>query len=78
MEEKKLTDEEIVRIFEHCANNNDCEKCSCFYTEDKITGRFCHFETMDIDIKLLDLIHRLQAENERLTEELKYYRGELL
>lgn len=27
--------------------------------------------------RLVELFHRCEAENERLTEELKYYRGEL-
>lgn len=77
MEEKKLTDEEIVKIFEHCANNDDCEKCKCYYAEDKITGEFCHFETMDIYIKLLAIIHRLQSESVEQKAEIERLKAEI-
>ena len=63
MNEKKLTDEEIVKALENCLNGNYKTKCKdCYY--DKLDN-ICK----DMDRDLLDLIHRLQAENERLTEE---------
>ena len=94
MEEKKLTDEEIVKALEFCAKDSSClwdSKCPLRNDKD------CH---VTLSREALDLIHRLQGENkqlkcdsyrtswkakfleakkeiERLTEELKYYRGEL-
>ena len=75
MEEKKLnnevvaknaiTDEECIRVLEECfvrRGNGDCNKCEV-YTGNGLGDCMKH-----IAINALDLIHRLQAENERLTE----------
>ena len=73
MKEKKLTDEEIVKALANCVNGKYLTKCkNCHYYE---VERGC--QGMDID--LLDLIHRLQDENERLTDTLnQYINGELI
>ena len=62
MEEKKLTDEEIVKALECCAVGRKCRECP--YVIKKID---CFLWQM-VESDLLDLIHRLQDENERLTE----------
>lgn len=63
MEEKKLTDEEIVKELEHCLNGDYKTKCNgCHY--DKSKG-YCQ----DMDRDALDLIKRLQSENEILQKE---------
>ena len=60
MKEKKLTDEEIVKALEHCLNGDYKTKCKdCPYDNSE---NYC--QAMDRDV--LDLIHRLQAENEQL------------
>lgn len=57
MEEKKLTDEEIVKALENCVNGEYLTKCkNCYYNNDE-----CGCQGMDID--MLDLIHRLQSKN---------------
>lgn len=60
MEEKKLTDEEIVKALECCAVEpcEDCGNCPRFTKE-----KLCHKANAK---QSLDLIHRLQNENERL------------
>lgn len=73
-EEKKLTDEEIVKALEICSDvmstNYDASKCKkCPYFLKKID---C-VERSEKD--WLDLIHRLQDENERLTKERNEYKG---
>ena len=64
MEEKKLTDEEVVKALEVCGKDFECHNCpyvdECCERLDGSAGLL---------IQALDLIHRLQAENERLTEE---------
>ena len=62
MREKKLTDEEVIEALECCGSEEDCLSCPyhkknmlCYYTRCSDT---------------LDLIHRLQAENEELREKL--------
>lgn len=63
MEEKKLTDEEIVKALDNCVNGDYKTKCKgCPYDE---KADYC--KVMDRDT--LDLIHRLQGEIERLTRE---------
>ncbi len=60
MEEKKLTDEEIVKAYEHCyVNDGTCKSC-CLTDEDKLC--VSHED-------VLDLIQRQKAEIEWLTEE---------
>lgn len=61
MEEKKLTDEQIVKSAEYCANHLDCSKQCPLYT----TKNICCTTTFS------DLIHRLQSENENLKNELR-------
>lgn len=60
---KQLTDEEIIRALEYCAGEYGCGKdCPLCEISD------C---TWFISKHALDLIHRLQAENERLKTEFK-------
>ena len=62
MEEKKVTDEEIVKALECCSKNNpDCDNCPCSVGG----GSLCR----QPEQQALDIIHRLQDENKRLTEE---------
>lgn len=62
MEEKKLTDEEIVKAFEHCSHNRSCEYC--LHNDEVGSGEIvCRSRLMG---KACDLIHRLQSENESL------------
>ena len=71
MEEKKLTDEEIVKALELCANGL-CEKdCPAF---NLITGADCQDQMNNL---ALDLIQRLQSENERLTEKQVNLKAEI-
>ena len=56
MPDKKLTDTEIIKALE-CCIKDDCEKCPLGEIEDCITMT-----------DTLDLINRLQAENENLTK----------
>lgn len=60
MEEKKLTDEELVKALECCVKN-DCEKCPYL-----IKGFDCVI-SKQAENDVIDLIHRLQSENERLS-----------
>ena len=65
MPDKKLTDNEIKKALECCVNNTneDCNKCVCSGSN-----------VSCVDVLLtnaLDLINRLQAENERLTIRLR-------
>ena len=66
MEEKKLTDEEIVKALEICVKHR--ENC-----------RFdCDLKICDDDnflIKIVDLIHRLQSENEGQRKIIEYQDG---
>lgn len=59
-EEKKLTDEELVKALECCVKN-DCEKCPYL-----IKGFDCVISKQE-ENDVLELIHRLQSENERLS-----------
>lgn len=82
MEEKKLTDDTeidvgmIVKALECCKQKGGKDTCKYCYTcpasvwdfEDGITE--CN---VDLFQKALNLIHRLQSENERLTEERDEY-----
>ena len=60
-----MTDNEIVKALECCKNGtlNDCDGCPCFCDEDINTARECAENLMS---NSLDLINRIQAENERL------------
>ena len=57
MEEKKLTDDEIVKALECCEDdeNVNCEDCPLVRESCAVIRKYA-----------LDLIHRLQSENERL------------
>lgn len=60
MEEKKLTDEEIVKALEHCFHNRSCEYC--YHNDENGSGEIvCRSRLMR---KALDLIHRLQSDLE--------------
>lgn len=65
MEEKKLTDEEIVKALEHCATENTCRGCVKYNRETTIDYFKCMRDTRK---NVVDLIHRLQSENERLND----------
>ena len=70
-EEKKLTDEQIVKALEYCENSEGCIGGVC--------PLYCNGEDADCVRIATDLIHRLQAENERLTDTLnQYINGELI
>lgn len=58
MEEKKLTDEEIVKAFSNCADHNDCCECPLW---EEMKRRNCVCREI-----VLGVIHRLQSENELL------------
>jgi hypothetical protein len=60
-EEKKLTDEEIVKALECCANDEMCRECPYF-----IKGIDCGEQRSEKDY--LDLIHRLQGNYSNLKE----------
>jgi hypothetical protein len=62
MEEKKLTDEVIVKALEHCLHNRSCSYC---YNNDEVGSgeTVCRARLMG---KSINLIHRLQKENEEL------------
>ena len=66
-EEKKLTDEEIVKALEHCATENTCRGCVKHNGEPTIDYFKCIRDTRK---KVVDLIHRLQSENKTLKAEL--------
>ena len=62
MEEKKLTDEEIVKALDFCTVYEDCEECEY----DDIAG--CRSFLMR---NALELIHRLKNENESLKKQIE-------
>ena len=64
MEEKKLTDEEVVKALKCCSKSWDCNNCK---RDKENNNRFICSENLLKDC--LDLIHRLQAENEQLKDE---------
>lgn len=69
MQEKKLTDEEIVKALDNCVNGDYKTKCKgCPYDE---KADYC--KVMDRDT--LDLIHRLQSENEAQRKIIEYQDG---
>ena len=64
MNDKKLTDKEIVKALEYCINNDECgTDCPCFSEQKNMCGNY-----NGLLKQILDLINRLQAENERLQE----------
>ena len=66
MEEKKLTDEEVVKALERCAEDGVCEVCPYF-----IKGIDCAYQRREKDY--LDLIRRLQTEKEQLEAAVKLH-----
>lgn len=69
MEEKKLTDEDIIKALECCSETTACDKCPYFISKIDCVSK----QRSEKDY--LDLIHRLQDENERLTEENEILKG---
>lgn len=66
MEEKKLTDEEIIEAYSNCANHYDC--FDCLLMEEALRRiSICR-----------EVVHRLQAENERLTEKYENMHAEII
>ena len=68
MTDKKLTDNEIVKALECCIKSvtyNECEKCP--YYDDENEALVC---TGNLLTNAIDLINRLQKENERLKAEI--------
>lgn len=68
MEEKKLNDEEVLRVLEECfakVGKMKCKECKIHNGEGL---RDC---MKNVGTSLLDLIHRLQGENKRLIESNK-------
>ena len=64
MPDKKLTDEEIKKAFKICNNLEDGYCSDCAY-------EYCDRCIRAVAINTLDLINSLQAENERLKENLQ-------
>lgn len=61
MEEKKLTDEEIIKGLEFCSKNRGCNGCPYFEKQiDCCSGKS--------EKDALDLIHRLQSEKAELLQ----------
>ena len=60
-----MTDNEIIKAFRCCyLNEDECEECPCFKD-----GHCTDYgDVFTIVKQILDLINRLQAENERLKE----------
>ena len=63
MEEKKLTDEEVIEALACCVKGETCTTCPYF-----IKRIDCVYQRR-AESDALDLIHRLQAENEQLKDE---------
>ncbi len=66
MPDKKLTDNEIIKALECCADEMGCTKgCPCF--NPKAKGSHCTVaKKLELEKLTIDLINRLQAENEEL------------
>jgi hypothetical protein len=66
MPDKKLTDSEIIKALKCCIKcNSDCEKCEIY--------DFCEEHNKEMNMATLDLINRLQAENEKLQKFKAYF-----
>ena len=61
----KLTDSEIIKALECCSEENKCRQCPYYNKGNFKCLNYKFFKD------LLDLINRLQAENERLKKSLK-------
>ena len=66
MPDKKLTDLEIVKALECCISNIPCYKTKCPFK----TKELCGDDIKALEKQALDLINRLQEENERLKTQL--------
>lgn len=74
MEEKKLTDEEIVKAFENCCINGvGCAECPYATWYRGNTGG-CDW---DVEEDILDLINRLQSKNEQQNKYIDYLKRKL-
>lgn len=64
-----MTDNEIIKVFECCYTDADCDECPLYSKE----NHKCTDIGAEINIpkKILDLINRQQAENERLKALIK-------
>lgn len=63
-----MTDNEIVKAFECCADEMGCKKgCPCF--DPKAKGSCCKISKIGIEKTALDLINRQKAEIEKLKKE---------
>ncbi len=71
MPDKKLTDSEIIKAWECCMDEMGCTKgCPCF--NPKAKGSHCTVaKKLELEKLTLDLINRLQAENEELKREIE-------
>ena len=70
MEEKKLTDEEIVKALECCSGGITGETCkNCPLNLSNSGVEACYYDDTILEKYALDLINRQKAEIERLTEE---------
>ena len=63
MTDKKLTDNEIIKALECCSNDKPCSENKCPFYESA-----CENDLHAVEKYALDLINRLQAENERLLQ----------
>jgi hypothetical protein len=61
MEEKKLTDEEIIKAYSNCADHNNCCECPLW---EEMKRRNCICREI-----ILGVINRLQSENESLKKD---------
>jgi hypothetical protein len=64
-----MTDEQTIKAFEYCMNQNECRSC-CPYDDDEDTNEGCTSKLVE---DVLDLIKRQQAEIERLKEEIRKF-----
>ena len=66
MPDKKLTDSEIVKALECCQNDEDCQNCPL--------KEFYPYCDDVLSPATIDLINRLQADNERLRDKVKDFK----
>lgn len=63
----KLTDEQVIQVFENCfvKYTKSCDDCPAF--KDGKCTTSCEWITTELPKRILDFINRLKADNERLT-----------
>ena len=71
MPNKNLTDNEVIKALECCSEANNCGKCEYEPTQHQIGTVSCCNELMK---DALDLIDRLQADNEQLKSDISVSR----